>query len=251
MESINQITKPQKAGTMNKLTKYLNAAVLGVLILIEGTSKASANTIFSQTFNGGSGSLLNTTPTTGSGTWTGDGILNRNGALAGRGTDVLAFTPTSGLVYDLTATINATSGTWIGVGFLKDSGIYGWFPSNPTLLNTATQWQAWAGPGVNYDKTSNDILIRLDTRASEWTVAFYQRDLQMEYTQIGQTYTYTSGNPTINYVGFVSEGGAEGTASAPAGTVSAFQLTAIPEPSACSLVLGGIMSLLLIRRWRK
>jgi hypothetical protein len=61
----------------------------------------------------------------------------------------------------------------------------------------------------------------------------------MEYTQMGQTYTYTDGNPTINHVGFVSEGGT--------GTVSAFQLTAIPEPSAYSLVLGGILSLLVIR----
>jgi hypothetical protein len=42
MKSITQITKPQKAGTMNKLAKYLNAAVLGALIVIEGTSKASA-----------------------------------------------------------------------------------------------------------------------------------------------------------------------------------------------------------------
>jgi hypothetical protein len=36
---------------------------------------------------------------------------------------------------------------------------------------------------------------------------------------MGSAYTYTSGNPTINYVGFVSEGTAVGSASA-------FQLTA-------------------------
>ena len=60
---------------------------------------------------------------------------------------------------------------------------------------------------------------------------------------MGSTYTYTSVNPTINYVGFVSDGSM--------GTVSAFQLTSIPEPSAYSLFIGGVMSLLLVRRWRK
>ena len=140
MKSINQITNPQKVGTMNQFAKYLNAAVLGALILIEGTSKASATTIYSQTFNGGTGSLVTTTPTTGAGTWTGNGILNRDGAVAGSGADSLAFTPTSGFVYDLTATINVTSGTWIGVGFLQTNQTYGFFgdKTNPTLLNTTT-----------------------------------------------------------------------------------------------------------------
>ncbi len=60
---------------------------------------------------------------------------------------------------------------------------------------------------------------------------------------MGSAYTYTSGNPTINYVGFVSEGTA-------VGSVSAFQLTAtaVPEPSTYAMVLGGIATLLLIRR---
>ncbi len=215
----------KKAGTMNKLTKYLNAAVLGALILIEGTSKVSAAVIYSQTFNGGTGSLVSTTPTTGVGAWTGDNIINRNGLLEGGwGAVSLAFTPTSGLVYDLTATINTTSGTWIGVGFLESNTTYGFFgdKTNPTLLNTKTQWQAWAGPGDNYDKTSNDVLIRLDTTGPQWTTSMYQGGIQ-----IGSTYTYTSGNPTINYVGFVSEGSE--------GTVSAFQLTAIPEPHTSTL----------------
>ena len=70
---------------MNKLAKYLNAAVLGALIVIEGTSKASAAVIYSQTFNGGPGGLVTTTPTTGAGTWTGDNIISRNGELAGGG----------------------------------------------------------------------------------------------------------------------------------------------------------------------
>jgi hypothetical protein len=238
MKSITQITKPQKAGTMNKLAKYLNAAVLGALILIGGTSKTSATTIYSQTFNGGTDALVTTTPTTGAGTWTGDNIINRNGELAGGwGAVSLAFTPTSGLLYELTATISSQYwGSWIGVGFLPDNSLYGWSPNNPVALRTTTGWGTPPQAGTA-SLLSNDVLIRLDTTASQWTAAFFQGG-----TQIGTTYTYAT-NPTINRVGFVSDGSG--------GTVSAFQLTAIPEPSAYSLVLGGVMSLLLIRRWRK
>ena len=64
---------------------------------------------------------------------------------------------------------------------------------------------------------------------------------------MGSTHTYTTGNPTINYVGFVSHEGPAGTA---VGSVSAFQLTAIPEPSTYAMVLGGLLNLSLIRRRR-
>jgi hypothetical protein len=240
MNSTNQITKPQKAGTMNKLTKYLNAAVLGVLILIGGTNKASAAVIYSQTFNGGPGGLATTTPTTGAGTWTGDNIISRNGELAGGwGAVSLAFTPTSGLLYELTATISDQYwGSWIGVGFLETNTTYGFLgtQNTPTALRTETGWQIWPQAG-SASLLSNDVLIRLDTTASQWTAAIFQGG-----TQIGSTFTYAT-NPTITRVGFVSDGSG--------GTVSAFQLTSIPEPSAYSLFIGGVMSLLLIRRWRK
>jgi hypothetical protein len=237
MKSTNQITKPQKAGTMNQFAKYLNAAVLGALILIEGTSKVSAAVIYSQTFTGGTGALVSTTPTTGAGTWTGDNILNRNGLLEGGwGAVSLAFTPTSGLVYELTATIDRTSGPWIGVGFLQSNSLYGWYPNNPTALRT-DGWQIWPQAANATLLTSNEVLVRLDTTGAQWTTSMYQGG-----AQIGSTFTYLT-NPTITRVGFVSEGSE--------GTVSAFQLTSIPEPSAYSLFIGGVMSLLLVRRWRK
>ena len=44
---------------------------------------AFAGDIYNQTFNGGTGALVDTTPTTGVGTWTGDNIINRNGLLEG------------------------------------------------------------------------------------------------------------------------------------------------------------------------
>jgi len=242
MKSTNQITKPQKAGTMNQFAKYLNAAVLGALILIEGTSKASAAVIYSQTFTGGTGALATTTSTTGAGTWTGNGDINfnRNGLLeGGYGAVSLAFTPSSGLLYELTATISSQYwSTWIGVGFLETNTTYGFLgtQNTPTALRTQTGWEIWP-QAVSASMSSNDVLIRLDTRASQWTAAIFQGG-----TQIGSTFTYLT-NPTITRVGFVSDGSG--------GTVSAFQLTSIPEPSAYSLFIGGVMSLLLIRRWRK
>ena len=225
---------------MKTIAKYLPAAALGALLLIGGTSKASATVIYSQTFTGGTGALVGTSVTTGDGIWTGAGFLNLNGAAAGGGADSLAFTPSSGFVYDLTATINVTAvnSSWIGVAFMKDNNTYGWYPpaSTPAALHTA-DWQIWPQAFNAHVLTSNDVLVRLDTTGTQWTTSMYQGG-----TQIGSTYTYTTGNPEINWVGFVSEGPA-------VGSVSAFQLTqAVPEPSTYALVLGGILTLLLIRR---
>ena len=234
-------TDRNNASIISTTAKYIPAAVLGALLLFGGTNKASAATVYSQTFTGGTGGLIDTTSTTGSGTWVGRDIISQNGNTTGNwGSSSLAFTPTSGFIYELTATINVTAAndSWLGVGFLQDNSNYGFFgtKTTPVALNRSGDWQVWAGPGANYTKTSNDVLIRLDTTGAQWTTSVYQGG-----TQIGSTYTYTSGNPTINYVGFISEGPA-------VGSVSAFQLTAVPEPSSFALVVGGIANLLLIRR---
>jgi hypothetical protein len=176
--------------------------------------KAGATVIYSQTF---AGSLVGTTPTTGSGTWAGTNIIMSGNTTGAGGAVSLPFTPQSGFVYELTATIDVTAanGSWLGVGFLENNDTYGFFGSQitPTALRTSG-WQTWAGPGANYTQTSNEVLIQLDTTGAQWTVAMFQGGVQM-----GDTYTYTT-NPTINHVGFVSEGKA-------VGSVSAFQLTAV------------------------
>jgi hypothetical protein len=217
-------------------------AWFGILALTATLScgNAFAAVIYSQTFTGGTGALAGTTSTTGGGTWAGTNIINLNGITTGAdGAVSLAFTPQSGFVYDITATINVTAAndSWLGVGFLENNDAYGFLgsPKTPTALRTGG-WQTWAGPGANYTQTSNDVLIRLDTTASQWTASMYQGG-----TQMGSTYTYTSGNPTINYVGFVTEGTA-------VGSVSAFQLTAVPEPTAALLGTLGMLALLRRRR---
>ena len=216
-------------------------AWFGILALTATLScgNAFAAVIYSQTFTGGTGALAGTTSTTGGGTWTGANIINLNGNTTGvDGAVSLAFTPQNGFVYDLTATINVTAanGSWLGVGFLENNDAYGFLgsPKTPTALRTGG-WQTWAGPGANYTQTSNDVLIRLDTTASQWTATFFQGGVQMD-----STFTYTT-NPTITRVGFVSEGPA-------VGSVSAFQLTAVPEPTAALLGTLGMRALLRRRR---
>jgi hypothetical protein len=214
---------------------------------------ANAAVIYSQTFTGGTNTLAGTTSTTGGGTWTGANILNRNGltypTIGINGAVSLAFTPSSGFVYDLTATINVTAAAanWLGVGFLQDNGVYGFLGETPTpmaLLRNAgggdEGWELYPGAGTGV-LSSNNVLVRLDTTGAQWKTSFFQGG-----TQIGSTYTYTSGNPTINHVGFVMEGAGTGVT----GNVSAFQLTAIPEPSTYAMVLGGLLNLSLIRRRR-
>ena len=230
---------------MKTIAKHVSAGILSVLLLIAGTGKASAAVIYSQTFTGGTGALAGTTSTTGNGTWTPDiaisSVVNRNGITTAQyGSISLAFTPQSGFVYDLTATINVTAAnsSWLGVAFLQDNNPYGFFgtKTTPAALRT-DRWQIWP-QAANYNLSSNDVLVRLDTTAAQWTVAHFQGGVQM-----GDTYTYTSGNPTINWVGIVTEGTA-------VGSVSAFQLSAVPEPSTYAMLLGGILNLSLIRRRR-
>jgi hypothetical protein len=204
---------------------------------------ANAVTVFSQNFPLIGDPLLGTTSTVGGGTWSGANLFNIAGYTSGSGGAIaLAFTPVSGKIYDLTATINIANAnnSWIGAGFLSTiNDAYG-FTGSPNSSAAIRNDGAWTTfPGGGYGITSTDLRIRLDTTGSQWVSSFYQGGVQMGNT----TYTYTTGNPTINYVGFVSEGFAEGS-------VSAFQLTAIPEPSTYAMVLGGLLNLSLIRRRR-
>jgi hypothetical protein len=104
-----------------------------------------ATVIYQQNFAGGNAPLVGTSSTTGGGTWAGANLINLGGNSTGvDGAVSLAFTPQSGFVYELTATINvtATNSSWLGVGFLQDNNTYGFLvsPTTPTALRT-DGWQ--------------------------------------------------------------------------------------------------------------
>ena len=220
-------------------------ALFGALLMTTALlgSKASAAVIYSQDFPLDGNPLLGTTSTVGGGTWSGNNLFNIAGYTTGSsGAIALPFNPQSGYIYDLTATINIANdnGSWIGAGFLSTiDDAYGFTgsPNSSAAIRNGGAWTTFPGGGNGI--TSTDLRIRLDTTGSQWKTSYFQGGAQM-----GSTHTYASGNPTINYVGFVSH---EGTA---VGSVSAFQLTAIPEPSTYALVIGGITTVLLIRRRR-
>jgi hypothetical protein len=203
--------------TINHVGFVAEGPAVGSVSAFKLTATA-ASVIYSQTFSGGATPIVGTTSTTGGGTWAGNDVINLDGnSTAQFGSISLPFTPQSGFIYDLTATINVTAAnsSWLGVAFLQNNSAYGWFPpaNTPAALRTG-DWQIWP-QGVNAEVlTSNEVLVRLDTTGAQWKTAMYQGGVQ-----IGSTFTYTT-NPTINFVGFVAEGPA-------VGSVSAFKLTAV------------------------
>jgi len=230
--------------TLLRKTSHTALALFGVLLMTTALlgSKASAAVIYSQDFPLDGNPLLGTTSTIGGGTWSGNNLFNIAGYTTGSsGAIALAFAPQSGYIYDLTASIHIANdnGSWIGAGFLgNNTDAYSFLvtPNTSAAIRNGVAWTAFPGGGTGI--TSTDLRIRLDTTGAQWVSSFYQGGVQM-----GSAYTYTSGNPTINYVGFVSEGTA-------VGSISAFQLTAVPEPSTYALVIGGIATVLAFRRRR-
>jgi len=132
-------------------------------------------TIYSETFSDGSvltpSALNGSTPdvTTGAATWTASN-WRENGTTATIATSTaitdddsafLAFTPVSGKVYTLSATMTLPSGGlntgWVGLGFAQTNTTTGSFFNNnaaPWLLwrpadaSSANQVVSWRGPGI-------------------------------------------------------------------------------------------------------
>ena len=223
-------TRDIVAAPINYVGIVTEGAAVGNVSAFKLTA-TKATVIYSQNFTGGTGALAGTTTTVGNGTWTpdipssndipGSNVIDLNGnTTAQYGSISLPFTPQSGFIYDLTATINVTAanGSWLGVGFLENNDAYGFLGvpnvsnNKPAALRRGGDWQVWP-EATNIGWTSNDVLIRLDTRNSTWTSTMFQGGVQMGTTQNIVT-------APINYVGIVTEGAA-------VGSVSAFKLIAL------------------------
>jgi hypothetical protein len=103
------------------MKKLLLPALIGFL----AAQPSQSAVIISDSLNGSASSDLNgATPTTGSGTWLAQN-WKRDGSIVSGTTSnaIIGFTANSGLIYELSATLNPTeaNGNWMALGFFSGS----------------------------------------------------------------------------------------------------------------------------------
>ncbi|MHB1767406.1 MAG: PEP-CTERM sorting domain-containing protein [Phycisphaerae bacterium] len=247
------------------------AAIVGTAFAMLGmtASAASARIIYQDSFNR-TGLLNASTPSptdTGGATWTAGSSITTTATSGGYASltsansmAYLPFTPVSGNVYTLTASLNPTPGTttnWLALGFFPQSGSNA---SGAPLVgggvvvlerdNRGSQVFNGDQVGANGPTSPNSTgyttwSITLNTTQSDWTASFSEDGVAGETNF--QTFTYggsnggSNANPTINTVGFGTD--------TMAGTVQDFTLTnSVPEPATLALVAVSGLGLLLLKR---
>ena len=243
----------------------LLAAAAAATLALGCVSMASANIIYQDSFNR-TGQLNTSTPPTDSGgaTWTAGTSITTTTASGGYASltsttnsmAYLPFTPVSGNIYTLTASLNPTPGTttnWLAIGFFpQDSSAVSSAPnagaSVMLLERDNRDSQVFNGDGTSVDGPTSPNnpgytawSIVLNTTQSNWTASF--SEVGVSGGTNFQTFTYggTNPNPTINTVGFGSD-----TMS---GTVQDFTLAnSVPEPATLGLMAASGLGLLLLKR---
>jgi MYXO-CTERM domain-containing protein len=239
-------------------------------------SQAAIITLAQDDFSGGTGDLGLVTADTG-GQWQATDNYNANGTLttnAAGGAAILAFAPTVGNIYTLTAdTVLSSVSGYIGLGFAnKNSTNVGttWdtnveAPNNTyRFSNVGTLGYSWlfnlvttgnytqnpfAGPGAgttaitpvgaSVNLGTLALKIVLDTSGVNWSTSMYVNNVLFA----AHTYAGDGGLTAIDSVGFTNFGSTTGS-------IDNLLLTAeaVPEPG--SALLGGLGALLLLRRRR-
>jgi len=241
--------------------QIVRATVVCIAIMGIAAGKVQATTIYSDDFSGGSGTNLNgTAPDVRPGleTWLASG-WTANGAISSGGTAAnawLPFTPQANTLYQLSLSLNPTAntaGNWFALGFSPSSTTTSAFGAGAN----AAPWLYKRGPNGNYQVESalgpgnnsfvsfgtgfsgaTQILIELDTRNPAWTAEWFVDGV----SQRGPVAYAT--NPTINFVGFGRDGDA-------VGSVSNFQLVAVPEPATWCLSASAGLAASMIRLRRR
>lgn len=236
---------------------YSNNFSLGAATTINGTAPTVANN-----FAGGSTSA----------TWNSViGVNDTSASLANgtvdasQNTVLLPFTPQSGYLYTLTASVTFSSNpsSWVSLGFSQlspvnqasgharftDSTVNGidWMIANPSSANE----QFFSGPrntpsaGIGSQNLANGLgtyilQLNLDTTGAEWAISSY-----VNGTQLGTTYDFTA-NPTIAAVGY-----GQNTLTSGSGIQwndLELSVAPVPEPSAMALTGIGVAAFALLRR---
>jgi len=246
-----------------------------------------ADVIYSNSFSGGAVDINGTAPTYinpnaslfgGSGIAAWDVVRDQpppgenyyayqNGTLGSRQeTVLLPFTPVSGYVYNLEASLTFTvvppGGGWGALGFAGNFPASSSSSGDPRFNQTILNGQPWAllnyqaqggGAVLYYSRTGflpnvpnlmtalntpYTINLVLDTTGSQWSTALY-----IDGTLV-RNYTYTAGNPSISSFGY----GQTATTAGAYQWNSLTLITEVPEPSALALAGLGLAGLFALRR---
>ena len=260
------------------------AMALAVAAVAGLAGTASASIIYQDNFSGSSSNPLNATSpsvdATGA-TWTADTGWRADGsqtaadaATNGSSDAYLPFTPSSGNIYTLSATMSPslTSGSnWFALGFVgsfssatsttggavnNGDGVNAWFADSGSGQLNAGPWllmnSGWNGedPNESYfpgpgasgavdftGKSGDTVAIVLNTQSSAWTFQVF-----VNGTNVSPVIPFSS-NPAITGVGL-------GQFAPAVGSVSNFSLTSVPEPATLGLCAVGGLGLLLLKRRR-
>ncbi len=245
---------------------------------------AHATTIFSHTFDEGTGGLNGTAVDTGTGSWVAPNVVTANGFFStGPGSATLAFTPSQGTQYQLNASIIGVSGdaNWVALGFAGGPGLAGaGTPGQSTVSDNNARFTSQSGVDVEGRAwmmargTNTTTFNRAFTEGSTGSVTDWAGptslsqsdggnfDLRILLDTTGGAGTWsatwfakrpTDGTFTEVRSAFllpnedITSVGFSFSTGTVGGTLESFSLTQIPEPSAMVLLgLGGIA--LFIRR---
>ena len=266
-----------KAGKHTKTKKnFTNRQALVPLafgiVALSAASAHAATVIYSDSF-GRTGDINASAPDIrpGAETWTGSTTWKTNGTQAEHDVPapagdngfhaLLPFTPVTGNVYRLEASISANhvgsaaANRWVGIGFNPTTTITGsnLYPSaaSPILFESSVGWKAFrllgnelspVATGTATAGLAEQYAIELDTTNPLWTVSFFVHGNPIPVS----TQAYAT-NPSIGAVGIMSwTPSYDGNAA----YVDNFKLSVIPEPSS-SLLFTMIGTLALLRRSRR
>ena len=245
--------------TLSALRKLFAAVLAALSTLALVSIPAQAAVIYQDDFSGLSTDALNGQAPDirpGSETWVAGSEWKADGTVTATNNDnsaFLAFTPTAGNIYTLSATFTQPSGGnsngWAGIGFTDTNTTTSsfwandaapWFLWRPSDASSADQVVSFLGTGTSGSASEGTqtgtatLSIVLNTENPAWTAEWFING--------GSVRTETYGtNPTLNYVGFGRENGQTTD-------FSAFSLTVVPEPSSALLVALGGLALLRRRR---
>ena len=237
---------------LNKLSKTtMSLAAFAGLIL-----SANAAVIYSDSFTR-TGDLNGTAPDVAPGaeTWIStdwETTGTAASAVDNDGAAYLAFTPSAGTVYTLSADIDVTTGhpSWFyGIGFTTGTPASPFENPVPAYLFEG-QNNGWDAIAAGNNGTTGNVgtgtapagavtyAIELDTTAAAWAAKFFVNGGEVA------SHTYVT-NPIINYVA-VGNWYAENNGND--GSLDNFTLSQIPEPSTTALLGLGGLALILRRR---